>query len=92
VSQPVYERTVGSLGVDAGAAEGTQHPVLQGAAGDSVAVGADEQRRGDRPGAQSPGGGAALGGGRKAPNPSVEGTCPHVPEAEYSVELSAYRR
>ena len=56
----------GAVGVDAGAAKRAQHPVLQGAAGDALAIGTDEQWRRRRPGGQSPaGGGAPFGCGGK---------------------------
>jgi hypothetical protein len=46
VAQPMHEGTAGAVGVDAGAAKSLQHPGLQGAAGDPVAIGTHEQRRG----------------------------------------------
>jgi len=62
-----------AVGVDAGATKRPQHPVLQGAAGDAVAVGAHEQRSRRRPGGQSPaGGGAPFDRGRKASRSAVE--------------------
>jgi hypothetical protein len=69
VSQPVHQRAVGALGVDAGAAEGPQHPVLQGAAGDSLAVGTDEQRRGGGPRGESPGGERRMAAAGKRATP-----------------------
>src|SRR6478736_4583526 len=65
--------TSGALSVGAGAAESSQDSILQGAAGNSVTIGADEQRCGRWPGHQSvAGGGASLGGSREADAAVVE--------------------
>jgi hypothetical protein len=45
VSKAVQQSTFGAGAVDAGLPEGAQCAVLQGAAGDALAVAADEQRR-----------------------------------------------
>ena len=45
VSKAVQQGTFGAGAVDAGLPEGAQCAVLQGAAGDALAVAADEQRR-----------------------------------------------
>jgi hypothetical protein len=37
---PSYGGAAGAVGIDAGAAKRAQHPVLQGAAGDALTVGA----------------------------------------------------
>ena len=73
VAQPMDECAAGAVGVDAGAAKRPQHPVLQGAAGNAIAIRTHEQRRRRRPRRQSPaGGGAPIGGGRKSSRSAVE--------------------
>ena len=73
VAQPVDKCAAGAVGIDAGAAKRPQHPVLQGAAGDALTVGAHKERRRRRPGGQSPaGGGAPFGRGGEAGGPGVE--------------------
>jgi hypothetical protein len=68
VAQAVDECAAGTVGVDASATKSAQHPVLQGAAGDPLTIGAHEQRRRRRPGGQSPAGGALSGCGGESGN------------------------
>ena len=62
MSKTVQQGTFGAGAVDAGLPEGAQCAVLQGAAGDALAVAADEQRCVGGPAGQSPGGGGAASG------------------------------
>jgi hypothetical protein len=72
MSESVHERTLRPARCRCRRGGRHARPLLHCAAGDSVSVGANEQRRGGRPDGESPGGGAALRGSREPRKPSVE--------------------
>ena len=70
--KPVQQSPFRAGTVDPGLPEGAQDPILQGAAGDALAVATDEQRCVGGPAGQSPGGGGAASGFGESGFPAAE--------------------